>query len=64
MQFVTARGWEDLSEILHTYEALGLTADREVVGQYLQMPAIAKDFANYLELYAKSAPVYYGWKRF
>ena len=58
MQFVTARGWEDLSEILHTYEALGLTADREVVGQYLQMPAIAKDFANYLELYAKYRRVY------
>ena len=58
MQFVTARGWEDLSEILRTYEALGLTADREVVGQYLQMPAIAKDFANYLELYAKYRRVY------
>jgi len=27
--------------------------DREVVGQYIQLPRIAKDFANYLELYYK-----------
>lgn len=53
VQFVTARGWEDLSEMIYAYERLGLTVDREVVGQYLQQPAIAKDFANYLELYNK-----------
>ena len=52
-QFVTARGWEDLSEMIFAYERLGKTMDREVVGQYLQYPAIAKDFANYLELYYK-----------
>ena len=51
MRFVTARGWEDLSEILYAYERLGKTMDEDVVGQYLQYPSIAKDFANYLELY-------------
>lgn len=51
MRFVTARGWEDLSEMLYAYERLGKTMDEDVVGQYLQYPSIAKDFANYLELY-------------
>ena len=52
-QFVTARGWQDLSEIITVYEDLGLTVDREVVAQYIRHPGIAKDFANYLELYYK-----------
>ncbi len=32
LQFATARGWEDLSELLCAYEKLGLRADRQVVG--------------------------------
>ncbi len=52
-QFVTARGWQDLSEIIAVYEELGLSVDREVIAQYIRHPAIAKDFANYLELYYK-----------
>ena len=51
--FVTARGWEDLSELLKVYEAIGKKVDREVVHQYLQHWKIAKDFANYLELFQK-----------
>ena len=51
--FATARGWEDLSQLLKTYEKLGKKADREVVHQYIQHWKIAKDFANYLELYQK-----------
>ena len=51
--FVTARGWEDLSQLIQVYELLGKTVDREVVAQYLQHRIIAKDFANYLELYYK-----------
>ncbi|MBQ9032659.1 MAG: ATPase, partial [Parasporobacterium sp.] len=50
-QFVTARGWEDLSELIYAYERLGLKADREVVCQYLHHPVVAKDYANYLSLY-------------
>ncbi|MGN0373092.1 MAG: ATP-binding protein [Enterocloster sp.] len=52
-RFATPRGWEDLSQLIQVYEALGKKADREVVGQYIQHPRIAKDFANYLELYYK-----------
>ena len=51
--FATARGWEDLSELLYVYEKLGKTADREVIMQYIQHWKIAKDFANYLELFEK-----------
>ena len=51
--FATARGWEDLSQMIHVYEELGLPMDREVVYQYIQHWKIAKDFANYLELYYK-----------
>lgn len=50
-QFVTARGWEDLSRLILTYEKLNIPADEGVIAQYLQHPATAKDFAAYLELY-------------
>lgn len=53
MFFATPRGWEDLSRLTGVYEKLGKTVDREVVLQYIQYPKIAKDFANYLELYYK-----------
>ncbi len=59
IQFATARGWEDLSELLAAYESLGLKAGREVIGQYIQLPQIARDFANYLELYHKYQDVYH-----
>ena len=52
-QFATARGWEDLSSLLQVYEDLDLPVDREVVFQYIPHWRIAKDFANYLELYRK-----------
>ena len=52
-QFATARGWEDLSELIRVYEDQGKTADRDVVFQYIQHRTAAKDFANYLELYYK-----------
>lgn len=59
IQFATARGWEDLSELLTVYETLGLRTDREVVGQYIQLPRVARDFANYLELYNKYRKIYH-----
>ena len=52
-QFVTARGWEDLSNLLDTYEALGMQADEAVIRQYIQHGRIAEDFAAYLDLYYK-----------
>ena len=52
-QFVTARGWEDLSELLYVYEELSLPVDWELVHQFLQHEEVARDVAAYLELYKK-----------
>ena len=51
--FATPRGWEDLSQLLYVYEKLGKRPDREVVCQYIQHWKVAKDFANYLDLFEK-----------
>ena len=50
---VTARGWEDLSELLKSYEMLRLPVSRELVGEYLQKQDIARAFASYYLLYEK-----------
>lgn len=52
-QFVTARGWEDLSAYLQAAGALDLPADEAVIGQYLRHPDVARDFAAYWALYQK-----------
>ena len=39
LQFVTARGWEDLSELMQVYETLDLPVDRQVVGNTCSSPA-------------------------
>ena len=51
--FATPRGWEDLSELLDIYEKQNISVTRDIVAEYIQFPEIAKDFANYLELYYK-----------
>ena len=52
-QFVTARGWEDLSNLLDTYETLGLKADEDLIREYIQHQKVAEDFSAYLDLYYK-----------
>ena len=52
-RFATARGWEDLSQLIQVYESMDKPVDRDVVYQYIQHQNTAKDFANYLELYYK-----------
>lgn len=51
--FATPRGWEDLSNLIRVYEKLEKKIDREVIFEYIQNQKIAKDFANYWELYKK-----------
>lgn len=51
--FVTARGWDDLSQMIHLYEHHKLKVDEALVGQYLQNRQIAKDFAVYYDLFNK-----------
>ena len=52
-EIVTARGWEDLSKLMQVYEQLDIPVDESVILQYIQNRRIAKDFANYLDLYKK-----------
>ena len=51
--YVTARGWEDLSQILKMYEEDGLTVDESLVSQYLRNENIVKEFCAYYDLYNK-----------
>ena len=51
--FVTARGWEDLAEMITLYESNDLPVDERLVSQYLQNRRVAKDFAIYYDLYRK-----------
>lgn len=53
VQFVTARGWEDLSAMLKTCDALDLPVDETVIGEYLRHPDVMRDFATYWALYKK-----------
>ncbi|MBO5329944.1 MAG: AAA family ATPase [Anaerotignum sp.] len=51
--FVTARGWDDLSEMIGLYEENHLKVDEKLISQYIQDPKIAKDFAIYYDLFHK-----------
>ena len=53
VQFVTARGWEDLSAYLQAADTLGLPMDEGVIAQYLRHPEVSRDFAAYWVLYRK-----------
>ena len=51
--FVTARGWEDLSEMLKACEDLDVPVTAALVSQFLQKSEVAKAFAAYYLLYKK-----------
>ncbi len=51
--FVTARGWEDMSDMLNAYENLKMEITVDFVQQYIQHPDIAQDFINYYYKYVR-----------
>lgn len=51
--YVTARGWEDLSQILFLHEEEGLAVDEALVGQYLRNEKVVREFAAYYDLYQR-----------
>ena len=53
INFVTARGWEDLSSLLKVYEAGELAVTEDVIGEFIHHPDIAEDVYAYLEIYRK-----------
>ena len=52
-RFVTARGWEDLSAVLKSYEILNFPVDEALIGQYLQEEKTAEEFSSYYRIYEK-----------
>ena len=52
-RFVTARGWEDLSEIIKLFERMGKKVDRDLIEQFLQDDDISDRFATYYLLFNK-----------
>ena len=53
LAFVTARGWEDLSRLLQSYEARENPVTEDLIFQYLHKEDTARDFAAYWRLYRK-----------
>lgn len=51
--YITARGWEDLSEMLALYEEEGIAVAESFVGQYLRNERVVKEFTAYYDLYQK-----------
>lgn len=51
--YVTARGWEDLSQIILLYEEEKINVDETLVGQYIRNDKIVKEFTAYYDLYNK-----------
>lgn len=51
--YVTARGWEDLSDILLSYEEEGLKVSESLIGQYLKNEKIVREFGAYYDLFNK-----------
>lgn len=49
-EFVTARGWEDLSVLLLEYERQGLEVNQYFMEEFLRAANIASDFTSYYQL--------------
>lgn len=51
--FVTARGWEDLAEVIALYESLDKPVNRDLFAQFLRDDEITDAFAVYYTLFQK-----------
>ncbi len=51
--YVTARGWEDFSQIITLYEENDMKVDERLAGQYLRNDNIVREFCAYYDLYQK-----------
>lgn len=52
-ELVTARGWSDLSDMIHLYEANNMKVDLSLIQQYIQHSDVSKEFAIYYDLFNK-----------
>ncbi len=56
--FVTARAWDDLSQMIYLYEKHEFTVDNKLISQYLQNKIISDDFSHYYDLFNKYSSDY------
>ena len=56
--YVTARGWEDLSALLESYEELGIPVAEEVISEFLCLPETSRAFFCLLQPLPKVVSVY------
>lgn len=52
-QYVTARGWEDLSRVIEVYEKKKFKVDRGLIQQYITNTEVAAKFSIYYDLFQK-----------
>ncbi|HBA50313.1 MAG TPA: ATPase [Lachnospiraceae bacterium] len=57
-QYVTARGWEDLSRAISVYEKKHFPVDRRLIGQYITDTEVAGKFGIYYDLFQKYQSAY------
>ncbi|MCR5088543.1 MAG: AAA family ATPase [Oscillospiraceae bacterium] len=53
VRFVTARGWEDLSQMLTLYEKNHFAVDENLVAQYLRNEKVAREFELHYRLFVR-----------
>ncbi|MCM1210945.1 MAG: AAA family ATPase [Blautia sp.] len=52
-QYITARGWEDLSTMMMLYEEEGMKVEESLIEQYIRNPRVVKEFCAYYDIYQK-----------
>jgi len=52
-KYVTARGWEDLSDIIYLYEEEHKKVSENLIEQYIKNDTVVKEFAAYYDLFNK-----------
>lgn len=57
-EFVTARGWEDLSRLIFSFENKGVEITAEFIAQYIQVGSVAEEFFDYYQVFRKIKDTY------
>lgn len=56
--YITARGWEDLSEMIKLYEESNLPVKQSLVEQYIRNEKVVREFSAYFDIYKKYQSTY------
>jgi len=57
--YITARGWEDLSEMIKLYEEDAIPVKSTLIEQYIRNERVVREFSAYYELYRKYQATYH-----